>query len=118
MTSPAPTPPQNPDFHFNPAQPITLYNFAMSPFGIKVHAFLLFNRGDGGAVTLKGPRPVTIAGPHAKDFKVVRQPRGRILGPGSSRFEIRFSPQGEGARTATVSVRSAGGTYVFAVGGR
>jgi len=44
MTSPAPTPPQNPDFHFNPAQPITLYNFAMSPFGIKVHAFLLFKR--------------------------------------------------------------------------
>jgi hypothetical protein len=69
-------------------------------------------------VTLKGPRPVTIAGPHAKDFKVVRQPRGRILGPGSSRFEIGFSPQGEGARTATVSVRSAGGTYVFAVRGR
>jgi glutathione S-transferase len=32
------------DFHFDPERPVTLYNFAMSPFGIKVHAFLLFKR--------------------------------------------------------------------------
>jgi glutathione S-transferase len=44
MTSPTMTPRDSPDFHFNPERPVTLYNFAMSPFGIKVHAFLLFKR--------------------------------------------------------------------------
>jgi len=83
----------------------------------EVHAFMLFHPGDE-PLRLKAPRPVTIAGPHAKDFKVVRQPRKRIDGPGSSRFEIRFSPKGEGVRAATVNIRSAGETFTFAVGGR
>jgi len=34
----------NPCSSHDPARPVTLYNFAMSPFGIKVHAFLLFKR--------------------------------------------------------------------------
>ncbi len=38
------TSPDTVDFHFDAQRPITLYNFAMSPFGIKVHASLLFKR--------------------------------------------------------------------------
>jgi hypothetical protein len=85
--------------------------------GGEVHAFLLFNRGDE-PLKLKAPGPVTLSGPHARDFQVVRQPRDRIDGPGSARFEIRFAPQAEGVRAATVNIRSAGETFTFAVGGR
>lgn len=35
---------ESPSFLYDPERPVTLYNFAMSPFGIKVHAFLLFKR--------------------------------------------------------------------------
>lgn len=81
-----------------------------------VHEFTLLNRGRG-PLTLKGSRSVALRGPRAKAFRVTRQPRVRIDGPGSSRFAIRFKPTEPGACAASVQIRSGAETFEFTIGG-
>jgi hypothetical protein len=81
-----------------------------------VHEFTVLNRGRG-PLKLKGSRPVTIQGPQAKSFRVTRQPRKRIDGPGSALFTVRFRPTEAGACRGTVQVRSGEETFVFTVSG-
>jgi hypothetical protein len=77
--------------------------------------FELFNRGDG---PLRCPtRAVTITGPGAKDFHVVRGPAKSISPRGSTVLDLEFRPKGEGPRSAVVAVRIGGETISFTVAG-
>jgi PKD repeat protein len=79
--------------------------------------FLLLNLGDQ-PLELAGKDPVTITGPHAGEFQVIRSPRASLEPRGSSRMLLRFSPVGADRRTAIVTVRaSGGGEFSFAISG-
>ena len=79
------------------------------------HRFVLFNRGDE-EISCSG-RAVTLAGPHAKEFRVLHAPAKRISPRGSTPFDIQFRPKGAGPRTADVTVRVGKETLRFAVRG-
>jgi len=77
--------------------------------------FVLFNRG--AAEIRCGPGAVTLSGPHAKEFRIVRAPAKRISQRGSTSFRIEFRPNGAGAKTAEVTVRAGKQTTRFAITG-
>lgn len=78
--------------------------------------FLLVNKGDG-VLTLDRKAPIIVGGANARDFKVMKKPRTRIDGRGSSLFEVRFKPREAGARTATIEIHAGSETFVFTLGG-
>lgn len=57
-------------------------------------------------VELAGPSFVRITGEHASDFKVTRQPSGRIAPGQSTSFTVEFTPRALGLRKATIQVRT------------
>jgi len=79
------------------------------------HRFMLFNRGD--EAVSRSSRAVTLAGPDAGEFRLVKAPVGRISPHGSMPFELQFRPKGAGARTAEVTLRAGTDTVRFTVAG-
>lgn len=55
-------------------------------------------------LSLTGTPRVTVVGPNAADFTVVRQPAASIDVNGSSTFDVTFQPIGLGERSATLSI--------------
>ncbi len=47
-----------------------------------------------------------INGEHAGDFEVIQQPSTTVAPGSSTTFDIRFTPQGEGIRTAQISIQN------------
>jgi len=77
--------------------------------------FMLFNRGE--SVLKCSRKTVTIAGPHAKEFRVVKHPYKRVSPNGSTPIDIEFRPKGAGPRTAEVTVQLGEKTIRFAIAG-
>ncbi|MBT6554475.1 MAG: choice-of-anchor D domain-containing protein [Candidatus Marinimicrobia bacterium] len=77
----------------------------------------------GSAIlTLTGASPyITISGAHASDFVLTLIPQSTIsAGGGSTDFNIRFIPGGEGVRSATISIASDDSDenpYTFSISG-
>ena len=85
-----------------------------------VKTFTVHNLGNA-TLELTGSPQVSISGPHAGEFSVEQIPEA-VVAPGkSSGFKIRFCPQGEGLRQATITVASndvSEGVYLFGIQGK
>ena len=68
-------------------------------FSNRLHTFTITNNG---TATL-GVGNVTTSGTHAADFVVVSQPSASIAAGGTSTFQVRFDPNAEGERNATLT---------------
>jgi hypothetical protein len=79
----------------------------------KTRRFLVFNRGGSKVSSVA----VTLAGSHAKEFRVVLPPARQITPRGNTPFDIQFSPKGTGPRTAKVTVRAGKQKICFAIAG-
>jgi hypothetical protein len=79
------------------------------------HRFVIFNRGD--TELTRAGRGVAIAGPHAKEFRLVQAPAKRIQRLGSTPLEIEFRPKGAGPRNAEIAVQVGETTIRFQVAG-
>jgi hypothetical protein len=82
-----------------------------------VRKFWCYNRSDKD-LRMKGKSSVSLSGPGAKQFKVVKQPRAKIGAGGSSTFRVQFQPTVAGDAAATVTVRHGAKTFAFAITGR
>ena len=80
--------------------PITLYS---TIFGAPTHTFTIVNTGNA-ALNLTGTPLVSIGGSHAGDFSVTQEPNSSVAIGGTTTFEVRFQPTGEGLRNATISI--------------
>ncbi len=68
--------------------------------------FTVSNSGAGN-LQLTGSSRVAVSGPHAPEFLVTRQPAALLpANGGSTTFEVRFAPQREGLRRATLEIAS------------
>ena len=67
------------------------------------HTFTILNTGTA-ELNLNGTPRVSIGGLHAGDFSVTQQPNSPVAIGGSTMFEVRFQPTGEGLREATISI--------------
>lgn len=67
--------------------------------------FRIHNNGEGD-LELAGSSFVLITGEHASDFKVVKQPTGRIAPGQSASFIVEFKPSAVGMRKAVVQIQS------------
>ena len=67
------------------------------------HPFTIINTGTA-ELNLNGMPRVSISGAHAGDFSVTQQPNSPVASGGSTTFEVRFQPTGEGMREATISI--------------
>jgi len=69
-----------------------------------IYTYKIYN-GDGAAtLTLNGTPRVSISGTHAADFYVKVQPSETVVANDSTSFDIRFIPETEGLRSATVTI--------------
>lgn len=75
------------------------------PSGEATHTFVIENLGNA-ALALSGSPRVSIEGPDAALFSVVAQPPSSVAGPGSIPFELRFSPDSTGVKSAHVVIGS------------
>jgi hypothetical protein len=83
------------------------------------HVFTIRNTGNT-ALNLSGTPRVTIAGRHAADFTVTKQPSPAIPLNDFTTFEITFDPSLPGQREANVSIRSddsGSSPFVFSISG-
>ena len=82
------------------------------------HTFTITNMGSA-ALNLTGSPKVTLSG--SSDFSVAAQPSSPVAVWGSTTFQIRFTPSGEGLKTATVQIANDDGNenpYDFTVVGK
>ena len=72
------------------------------------------------SLNLGGSPRVSISGTHAADFSVTQQPAASIGTSSNSTFIVRFDPNGDGERTATLSIANDDpdeNPYTFAIKG-
>lgn len=84
-----------------------------------VKSFTIQNDGDA-SLTLLGTPVVRVTGAHASEFVVNPMPSSSVTAGNSTSFNVTFTPNGGGLRTATISIDSDDGdegTYTFAVSG-
>jgi hypothetical protein len=81
----------------------------------KRRRFVIFNRGDSRLSV--SSKALTIAGEHAKEFRLVTRPAKRISPLGSTPFEIEFRPKGTGSRSAQVTLKLGAQTIRFTIAG-
>ncbi|MCK5148897.1 choice-of-anchor D domain-containing protein [bacterium] len=86
----------------------------------KAHVYTVTNQGTA-SLSLNGSPSVAISGSHTGDFSVTSNPESTVASDyGTTTFEITFTPQSSGLRTATVSISnddSDESSYTFAVQG-
>ncbi len=85
----------------------------------KDQRFVITNFG-GSALNLTGNPRVQISGVDASQFSVVTLPPATVGSAANATFDVRFTPNGVGARTATVTIAnddSDEGSYTFAIRG-
>lgn len=85
-----------------------------------IHTFEIFNANGAAALTLNGTPKVAITGTNASDFYVKVEPAEVIASNSSTSFDIRFIPQSEGNKTATISITNTDSDenpYTFVVRG-
>lgn len=83
----------------------------------KDQRFAITNFG-GTSLNLNGSPRVQITGPDAAQFSVVSLPAATVASSTNTTFDVRFTPNGVGPRTATVTIvndDSDEGTYTFAI---
>jgi len=68
-----------------------------------IYTFKVYN-GNGATLTLNGTPKVSISGTNAAEFFVKVQPSETVASNDSTSFDVRFIPQAEGLRTATISI--------------
>ncbi len=68
-----------------------------------IHTFKIFN-GNGATLTLNGTPRVSISGTNASSFYVKAEPSETVPSNDSTTFDIRFIPDAEGLKIATVSI--------------
>ena len=81
----------------------TDFGVATPPTDTVTGTFSVVNIGNA-ALQLEGSPRVVISGADASSFAVIAQPAATVPGPGSVNFQIRFSPQTIGTKTATVTI--------------
>ena len=105
-----------PDGHMSPnGADNTLFDYIWGT----THTFTIINTGTA-ELNLNGTPRVSIIGSHAGDFSITQQPNSPVASGGSTTFEVRFQPTGEGMREATISIAnddSNENPYNFAVSG-
>lgn len=89
------------------------------PPATATRTFTIENIGNSPLQLTGAPR-IAISGADASSFAVLSQPGASLAGPGNFNFQIRFSPQGTGAKNATVTIASNDpdeGSFSFAITG-
>ncbi len=97
----------------------TDFGVAVPTAGAVTRTFTIENIGNS-TLQLTGSPRVQISGADAGSFSVLAQPVATIAGAGSVAFQVRFSPQSTGTKSATVTIVSNDpdeGTTTFAVRG-
>lgn len=83
----------------------TDFGVAVPPAGAVTRTFTVANIGNA-ALALTGLPRVQISGADAASFSVLAQPAASVAGPGSVTFQVRFSPQSTGTKSAVVTILS------------
>ncbi len=110
-----PSPDDGTDFDSVPA----IHEATNARGGSATRVFTIANTG-GVNLNLTGPEPVTITGPHAGDFAVIKDAASPIAAGELTRFTIKFAPSATGSRHATVSIANSDDNeslYTFAIRG-
>lgn len=97
----------------------TDFGEAAAGTGAVERSFTLANTGTA-PLRLTGTPLVAIGGSHSNEFVIVNQPAVSVAAGASATFTIRFTPAGQGPRSAVVSIRndSDQGLFEFAVAGQ
>jgi hypothetical protein len=87
--------------------------------GSVVHTFVIKNK-TSATLHLTGTPRVKISGLNAADFTVITAPPSTVAPGGSTSFQVKFTPHGAGAHTATVTIANSDphdGAYHFSIRG-
>ena len=105
------------------SSPLTLNNtdFGGVDFssGTIVKSFTIHNKGED-ILFLTGLPRVAVSGVHASEFTLSMSPDSSVNLSGSTAFELTFDPEGQGLRTATLSIANSDGDenpYNFSIQG-
>ena len=83
----------------------TDFGGASLPDGAVIRTFFVGNIGNS-PLQLSGTPRVAISGANASSFTVIAQPAASVPGPGAMSFQIQFSPDSTGTKTANVAIAS------------